>query len=174
MSIHSGNSDAILQPVLYRNIQHSPHIDQSSYEGSKTILDRTPPAIVKLLIPDRSYKIKDTIPISIITQPDTSSFRLLEGHLSGYPMLGWRKQNDSLYNAFCVITTGGNEIKASDAHSIFWRYKTAQVIRISFLLFLSCKITMLLITQDLSLNHSYFLKEKIQSRRYFIFPSTLQ
>lgn len=119
VSIHSGNSDAILQPVLYRNIQHSPHIDQSSYEGSKTILDRTPPAIVKLLIPDRSYKIKDTIPISIITQPDTSSFRLLEGHLSGYPMLGWRKQNDSLYNAFCVITTGGNEIKASDAHSIF-------------------------------------------------------
>jgi hypothetical protein len=119
VSIHSGNSDATLQPVLYRNFQQFPHIDPASYEGSKTILDRTPPEIVKVLIPDRSYKVKDSIPISIITQPDTSSYRLLEGRLSGYPMLGWRKQNDSLYNAFCIITVGGNEIKASATHSIF-------------------------------------------------------
>ena len=118
VKIHAGNADAIILPVVYRNIQQFPHIDPASYEGSKTILDRTPPEIVKVLIPDRSYKVKDSIPISIITQPDTSSFRLLEGRLSGYPILGWRKQHDSLYNAFCIITAGGDEIEASAAHTI--------------------------------------------------------
>lgn len=119
VKIHAGKADAILQPILYRNMQHAPHIHAASYEGSKTILDRTPPVIIKVLIPDRSYKIKDSIPISIVTQPDPSSFRLLEGRLSGYPIAGWRKENDSLYNAFCVITAGGNEIEANAAHTIF-------------------------------------------------------
>lgn len=118
VKINAGKADGILQPVLYRNMQQLPHIDPASYEGSKTILDRTPPEIVKVWIPNRSYKIKDSIPISIITQPDPSAFKLLEGHLSGYPISEWRKQNDSLYNAFCVITAGGNEIEANAAHNI--------------------------------------------------------
>lgn len=119
VKIHAGNADAILQPILYRNMQQFPHINPISYEGSKIILDRTPPEIVKISIPNQSYKIKDSIPISIATQADPSSFRLLGGNLSGYPITGWRKQNDSLYNAFCIITAGGNEIEASAAHNIF-------------------------------------------------------
>ncbi len=118
VKIYSGNSDAILQPVLYRNSQQSPHLHPALYEGNKIIVDKTTPEIVKVLIPNRSYKIKDSIPITIITQADQSSFRLLKGSLSSYPISGWRKQNDSLYNAFCIITAGGNEIKANEAHTI--------------------------------------------------------
>lgn len=118
VKIFSGNSDAILQPVVHRNMQQSPHIHPASYEGSKIILDRTPPEIIRVWIPNRSYKVKDSIPIRIITQADQSSFKLLKGSLSGYPIAGWRKQNDSLYTAFCIITAGGNEIKANETHTI--------------------------------------------------------
>ena len=119
VKIQSGNSDATLQPVLHRSMQQYPPIHPRSFEGSKIILDRTPPEILKVLIPDRSYKIKDTIPITIFTRQDHSLFRLLEGNLSGYPISQWRKQNDSVYNAISIISAGGNEIKADSAHTIF-------------------------------------------------------
>ncbi|MBL0882365.1 MAG: hypothetical protein IBJ16_03275, partial [Chitinophagaceae bacterium] len=118
LKMYSGHSDATLQPVLHRNAKQSPPIHPSLFKGTKTVFDKTPPEIVKVIIPDRSYKLKDTIPVTIFTKPDHSSFKLLEGNLSGYPISEWHKQNDSVYQAICIISPGGYEIDATAAHRI--------------------------------------------------------
>jgi len=118
IKIKSGIKDAVIQPVLYRDEKQVPHILPISYEGSKTIFDKTPPEIVSVSIPNRSYKVKDTISLSILTKPDTTSFLLLEGSISGYPITQFRKQSDSIYSAISIITTGGMEIKSNEPHII--------------------------------------------------------
>lgn len=118
IKIHSGIKDAIIQPMLHRHEKQVPHILPISYEGSKTIFDKTPPEIVGVRIPNRSYKVKDTIYLSIFTKPDTTSFIFLEGTISGYPITQFRKQNDSIYSGISIITTGGMELKSNEPHII--------------------------------------------------------
>lgn len=118
IKIQSGNSDAIIQPILHRDVNQSPPIHPLFYEGTKTIIDKTPPEILNVSIPDRSYKIKDTIQVTISTRPDPSSFILWDGNVSGYPVSQLRKQNDSTYTAIAIVNAGGAEIKASETHFI--------------------------------------------------------
>jgi hypothetical protein len=123
IKIESGNLDAVLQPILHRNVNQSPTIHPLFFEGDKIVIDKTSPEILRISIPNRSYKVKDTIPITIITKPDPSSLMLLEGSLSGYPIQNLRKENDSIYNAISVISTNDIEINASAEHLIFLQLK---------------------------------------------------
>jgi len=123
MKIRSGNADAVLQPILHRNLKQSPTIHPFLFEGDKIIVDRTPPEVQKISIPNRSYKSKDTIPITIITKPDSSSFIFVEGKLSGYPISQLCKENDTTYTAICIVSTDRAEIDASADHVIFLQLK---------------------------------------------------
>lgn len=118
VKINPGIKDATIQPILHRYEKQVPHILSISYEGSKTIFDKTPPDIVSVSIPNRSYKVKDTILLSIFTKPDTTSFLFVEGSISGYPITQFRKQNDSTYSAISTITSAGMEIKNNELHII--------------------------------------------------------
>jgi len=118
IKIKSGNADATLQPILHRDIKQSPTIHPLLFEGNKIVLDRTPPEVVKIMIPNRSYKVKDTIPIRIFTKSDSSSFILLEGSLSGYPISQLRKENDTTYAAICIVSSTGIEVDANSEHII--------------------------------------------------------
>ncbi len=118
VKILSGTKDAIIQPILHRHIKQYPHIFQAFYEGSKIIFDKTPPEILSISIPNRSYKVKDTITLSIFTKPDTTSFLFVEGNISGYPIMQFHKLNDSLYSAISIINTGGIEVKNNEPHII--------------------------------------------------------
>lgn len=123
IKIRSGNSDAVIQPILHRDVKQSPTIHPLFFEGKKIILDKTPPEVLNVSIPNRSYKVKDTIPITIITKPDPSSFILGESNLSGYPILQLRKQNDTTYTAISVVSANGIEIDASTEHRVFIQLK---------------------------------------------------
>lgn len=123
IKLSSGNTDAVLQPILHRDAKQSPTIDPILFEGDKIVIDRTPPDVLKITIPNRSYKVKDTIPITIITKPDSSSFVLLEGSVSGYPISQLRKENDTSYTAICIVSATGIEIGASAEHVIFLELK---------------------------------------------------
>lgn len=118
VKILTGVKDAVIHPILHRHEKQLPHILTETYEGTKTVFDKTPPEIQRISIPNRSYKVKDTISLSIFTKPDTTSFLFLEGSISGYPITQFRRQSDSLYSAIAIIITGGIELKNNESHII--------------------------------------------------------
>lgn len=114
VKIYSGNTDAAITPVLLHRKQHYPSLASLMYEGNTIIVDKTPPLIRQVTLPNRPYKTGDSILITITIQPDSSSLILMDGNLSGYPIINLIKQNDSTLQTVCIVKAGGAEIAAQE------------------------------------------------------------
>ncbi|MES2005680.1 MAG: T9SS type A sorting domain-containing protein [Bacteroidota bacterium] len=79
------------------------------------LVDKSPPQIRQLAIPDKAMKIGDTIQASILLVADTETLKLKTGVVNGFALNGFLKQHDSLYTAWFVISNGGNDVKADSA-----------------------------------------------------------
>jgi len=76
-------------------------------------IDTIPPIINLVNIPDKSMKIGDTIPVVIVVKPDADNYKTVTGKIDGFTLSGFTKKNDSTYNCYFIITSGGNDIAAS-------------------------------------------------------------
>ena len=77
------------------------------------IIDKTPPQILGVSIPNKTMLINDTVIATISVKPDTDVFKMLAGTVGGMILSGFTKNNDSLYAATFTILNGGRDIDAS-------------------------------------------------------------
>jgi hypothetical protein len=76
-------------------------------------IDKQPPQVKSISIPDAQIKVGDTITVGIAVFPDADVYKMVAGNINGYPLAGLVRKNDSLYTAYFIVTNGGNDIAAS-------------------------------------------------------------
>ncbi|MEN9684472.1 MAG: hypothetical protein RLZZ28_258, partial [Bacteroidota bacterium] len=93
--IHSNNSYTILvfsgigsgeMQLIFHN-DHSLSIPVTNLPDTSTditIIDKSPPLIKSVSIPNRSMKTGDTVPVRLITEADPDTFLLFNGHIGNY------------------------------------------------------------------------------------------
>ena len=96
ITIHTGTGDGIIGLKLANDIGLSPSINNKPFTatGFYTI-DKTPPIIRSISIPDRSMKTGDTIPVTVLINPDTDQYKMVTGNINGFSLSGFGKKNDS-------------------------------------------------------------------------------
>jgi hypothetical protein len=75
-------------------------------------IDKTGPQIISVIIPGKSMKVGDTIPVTLQVKPDADIYKILSGNINGYNLSGFTKKNDSIYQCLFVIANGGADIAA--------------------------------------------------------------
>jgi hypothetical protein len=109
LSIAFANDNGLSAP--FTNI---PYTATGFYE-----IDKTQPVIKQVSIPDKSWKIGDTIPLTISTGPDTALLILTNGTMGGITVTGFTRSNDSVYAAGGIVPENGKDIEASDSIPVF-------------------------------------------------------
>ncbi len=116
ITVSTGNGDGILSIRFLNDSGLSVPIDNTPYTATTSYqVDKTPPLIRQIRIPDTLVKIADTIRASLSVMPDKEKFRLLSGTIAGFPLKDLTKLNDSSYTAYSVVTNTGKEIDAADS-----------------------------------------------------------
>ncbi|MBI2283643.1 MAG: hypothetical protein HYU71_08040 [Bacteroidetes bacterium] len=116
ITVTTGNGDGTLSIRLLNDSGISIPIDNTPFTATTSYqIDKTPPLIRQVRIPDTTFKIGDTIWVSLTMVPDKENIRLLSGTIAGFPLMGFTKVNDSSYSAYSIITNNGKEIAAADS-----------------------------------------------------------
>lgn len=116
ITVATGNGDGTLSIRLQNDSGISVPIDNTPFTATTSYqIDKTPPLIRQIRIPDTSFKIGDTIGVSLTVVPDKENIRLLSGTIASFPLMGFTKVNDSSYSAHSNITNNGKEIAAADS-----------------------------------------------------------
>ena len=76
-------------------------------------VDKTAPQITAIIIPDKSMKVNDTVPITAFVKPDPDIYKMISGNINGFTLYGFMKKNDSTYHASFVITNGGTDLPSA-------------------------------------------------------------
>lgn len=103
LGIRFTNDANISPPVSNKPIDTEPLV----------VIDKTPPFITALYLPDKRMKLGDTIPVIIHTTPDTDYLQL-SGSVNGFVLQSPTRKNDSVYTAFFIIERGGNDVAAAE------------------------------------------------------------
>lgn len=107
---------ASIQLVLYSDSGMAyPGIHMLPQAAPVIQLDKIPPLIDQLTIPDRVMRWKDTITVSIIVKPENTILKLVSGSVNNFPLKGFKKINDSLYSAYFIIDPGLADRKPGDS-----------------------------------------------------------
>ncbi len=115
ITVKSGNGDGRLGLKLQTDSNLSFPVDDLPVSSTNTaIIDNTPPIIRSVAFPDRPMKTGDTVALTIIVTADTETYRLQDGSINGFPVSGFTKKNDSLYDAFFVVANGGKDCRADE------------------------------------------------------------
>ncbi len=116
VTVATGNGDGRLSIAFANNngvsapFSNAPFAATDFYE-----IDKTPPIIQQISIPDNSRKIGDTIPVTIRVLADTTLLTLSTGNLGGISLSGFTRSNDSLYSAKCIVTAHTSDLDAADS-----------------------------------------------------------
>lgn len=78
-------------------------------------LDKIPPMIDQLTLPDRVMRWKDTIMVGITVKPENTILKLISGAVNNFPLKGFKKINDSSYSAYFIIDPGSADRKPGDS-----------------------------------------------------------
>ncbi|MEA3425980.1 MAG: T9SS type A sorting domain-containing protein [Bacteroidota bacterium] len=116
ITVSTGKGDGILSIRFLHDSGTSVPIDNTPYTATTSYqIDKTPPQIRQIRVPDTPVKIGDTIRASLSVMPDTENFRLLSGTIAGFPLMDLTKLNDSCYTAYSIVTHNGKEVDAADS-----------------------------------------------------------
>ncbi|MCA6453950.1 MAG: hypothetical protein IM582_12290, partial [Chitinophagaceae bacterium] len=116
ITVSTGKGDGILSIRFLHDSGTSVPIDNTPYTATTSYqIDKTPPQIRQIHVPDTPVKIGDTIRASLSVMPDTENFRLLSGTIAGFPLMDLTKLNDSCYTAYSIVTHNGKEVDAADS-----------------------------------------------------------
>lgn len=116
ITVSTGDGDGILSIRFLNDSGISVPIDNVPYTVTTGYrIDKTPPLIQQVRIPDTCLKIGDTIRVSLTIMPDKENLRLSSGTIAGFQLRDLTKVNDSSYTARSIITNNGKEIAAADS-----------------------------------------------------------
>lgn len=76
-------------------------------------IDKTAPQINAVIVPNKTMKVGDTVPVVIIVNPDINTYKMNAGNINGFNITAFNKKNDSTYQCSFIITNGGNDIASS-------------------------------------------------------------
>lgn len=101
--------DEALTPLVY----NKPYLSTNYYT-----IDKSPPIIQQVSLPDKPMKTGDTIPVTISVKPDPAQYKIVTGTIHKIPISGLVKKNDSLYTCYFIIKNNGIDLGADQAISV--------------------------------------------------------
>lgn len=114
ITVNTGTGDGLIGLIFANTSGLSPKVDSLPFTSTDSyIIDKTPPQIKTVSIPDSALKIGDTMNITISVMPDKDTFRIISANMNGMVLSGLSKKNDSTYTSQCVIPNGGTDVDAS-------------------------------------------------------------
>jgi hypothetical protein len=99
-------NDSNLSPAVY----NKPFNAVAVYQ-----IDKSPPFIRSVNIPDNYMKLGDSVTASIYVKPDTARYKLSSGKINNLSLTGFTKRNDSLYTGVFIISSSTANIPAEGA-----------------------------------------------------------
>ncbi len=112
--VKTGLGDGNLQLLFENDLGVLPSIaNLSPFVSDVLLIDKTPPSIQSVSIPDKPIKIGDTLMLTIMLSPDSDSLILVSGMINGFPVYGFSKKNDSTYMGYCIPASGGKDLADS-------------------------------------------------------------
>jgi hypothetical protein len=112
ITVHTGSGDGDLSLNFINDTGLSvPVYNKPFTSAGNYTIDKSPPSIRSVSIPDKPMKLGDTIPVTILVLPDTEQYRVSSCKVNGINATGFRKINDSMYTAVVVIA-GSTDIAA--------------------------------------------------------------
>ncbi len=72
-------------------------------------MDKTPPLVHKISIPDKPMKTGDTVTVTILVKPEKDVLKVV-GTVAGHLLQSPAKKNDSTYSAYFTVANGGIDI----------------------------------------------------------------
>ena len=113
ITVSTGTGDGSIQLDLTNDTGIAPSINNKPFTSSHFYtIDKTPPLINAISIPNKPMKINDTIPVTILVKPDTDIYKISSGNINGFDLSGFIKKNDSIYTASFTVISGGKDIAA--------------------------------------------------------------
>ncbi len=76
-------------------------------------IDKTPPLISSLSIPDKPMKTGDSVSVIILVKPDADIYKMITGKINGFTLTAVTKKNDSLYTSSFKVVNGGNDVNGA-------------------------------------------------------------
>jgi hypothetical protein len=107
----SGNGNLSLN-FIHDNGLPAPVYNKPFVSAAGYIIDKSPPLIRSVSIPDKPMKLGDTVEVMLMVHPDTDQYRASSCRVNGINAKAFRKVNDSIYTAYIIIS-GGTDIAAS-------------------------------------------------------------
>lgn len=113
VTVYTGTGDGTLGLQFVNDSNLSmPVSNKPLLASGMYLIDKTPPIISRISIPDKPMKIGDTVMAAIFIKQDNDVLTMKTGTIDGFPLLAFTKKNDTLYTCFFVITAGGNNVTA--------------------------------------------------------------
>jgi hypothetical protein len=108
--VNTGKGDGTIH-LLFRGPRKNqlPVYNTPLMAFGRATIDRTPPLIKRISIPDKQFKVGDTIELNVLIETDTTFIELIRGTLAGLSIHHWRKITDSTYLSRVILG-------ASDLH----------------------------------------------------------
>jgi hypothetical protein len=113
ITLATGTGDGNISLQLANDTLVFPSIYNKVFTASTAYrIDRSPPLITHVRIPNNSMKLGDTVVVNILVKPDTSLYTLQSGKINGQSPSGFSKKNDSLYTCLFVISSATPSVAA--------------------------------------------------------------
>lgn len=124
--VKTGNGDGKLTLQFNNDLGVFPSIaNLSTFVNDTLLIDKTPPYIYTVSIPDKPMKIGDTVMLTLNVSPDSDTLTLANGTINDFPMFGFSRKNDSTYTGYFSLVSGGKDLADTAAIPVQMELKDA-------------------------------------------------
>lgn len=114
ITVVTGSGDGTMAIQFSNDSGLSIPVKQMNNRSDWVQIDKSPPVIRAVSIPNKTMKIGDTVAVKIEVLPDTELYQFNQGTIHSYPLSGVSKLHDSAYIANFVVTAGAKDMDAAD------------------------------------------------------------
>lgn len=116
IELNTGLGDGKISIALVTDSGLTVPISNLPYFSTDTIrIDKTPPIIQNILLPDTAAKIGDTLSVLLHINPEPYTITGFEGWVDSIPLFALQRLSDSLYTAKFIIRDGGRDYTILDS-----------------------------------------------------------
>jgi hypothetical protein len=116
VNVNTGKGDGTIRIQLTNDTNLLPHIFNKPFTATNYyLIDKLPPVIRKISIPNQMMKIGDTVPVTVSVYPDPATLKMISGSVNSITLSTPSKKNDSTYASYFIINSGANDIEADSA-----------------------------------------------------------
>ncbi len=118
IAVQTGSGDGALSIQLNNDAGVSIPLFNKPFAASASyVIDKSPPVITNVSVPNKPMKYGDTVPVFISVKADTDNYRPVTVKINGITANGFQKQSDSVYQCHIIISNGTQDMAAGSAIS---------------------------------------------------------